>query len=419
MWRLQLNKIFVAISFILLITLSTSSIAQNGSIIKDAPNIYFDCQRCDIDFVKKEVNFVNFVRDRKDADVHIFTSSQHTGGLGREFTLTFLGQNRFEGINDTLKFFEDQTDTEDTERIKLVNTFKLGLLRYIIDSPIAKKLSIKYIDETKEEDKSTDDWDFWVYRVSLHGFMRGEESSSYVNTRSSLSASRVTEEWKIHLSLNSDYNESRYDYEDEMIKNIRRSYSWESSIVKSLGSNWSVGVLNNLNSSSYRNIEFAAEVASGIEYNIFPYSESTHKQLRLNYIIWAKHNNYLEETIYLKLRETLFRQSISATLELIQPWGNVSTSISGSSYFHDFTLNHIEIESEVTVNIYKGLSLEFDGGISAIHDQIALPKRDVSLEEVLLQRRELETQFEFWGSFGFSYSFGSIYNNIVNPRFGD
>ena len=40
-------------------------------------------------------------------------------------------------------------------------------------------------------------------------------------------------------------------------------------------------------------------------------------------------------------------------------------------------------------------------------------------EEILLRRKELETNFEYFTSFGFTYTFGSIYNNVVNPRFGN
>ncbi|MEA2104866.1 MAG: hypothetical protein U9P79_09545 [Candidatus Cloacimonadota bacterium] len=57
--------------------------------------------------------------------------------------------------------------------------------------------------------------------------------------------------------------------------------------------------------------------------------------------------------------------------------------------------------------------------ISRVHDQISLPAGDVTPEELLLKQRELETQYTYWGSIGLTYSFGSIYNNIVNPRFGN
>ena len=37
-------------------------------------------------------------------------------------------------------------------------------------------------------------------------------------------------------------------------------------------------------------------------------------------------------------------------------------------------------------------------------------------EDILLRRRQLGTDFFVRANFGFSYTFGSIYNNIVNPR---
>jgi hypothetical protein len=46
-----------------------------------------------------------------------------------------------------------------------------------------------------------------------------------------------------------------------------------------------------------------------------------------------------------------------------------------------------------------------------------LPRRDASLEDVLLQRRRLATSYRGSGSVGLSYSFGSMFTNVVNPRF--
>jgi hypothetical protein len=39
--------------------------------------------------------------------------------------------------------------------------------------------------------------------------------------------------------------------------------------------------------------------------------------------------------------------------------------------------------------------------------------------EVLLRLRELATEYSFDFGVGLSYTFGSIYNNVVNPRFGN
>ena len=64
----------------------------------------------------------------------------------------------------------------------------------------------------------------------------------------------------------------------------------------------------------------------------------------------------------------------------------------------------------------RGLSVEIEGSASRIRDQLSLPRRGADPEEILLRLRELQSGYEVSLSVGFSYSFGSIFNNIVNPR---
>ena len=49
-------------------------------------------------------------------------------------------------------------------------------------------------------------------------------------------------------------------------------------------------------------------------------------------------------------------------------------------------------------------------------DQIYLPREDISDEDILLERRQLGTDFEYSLDFGLSFTFGSRFNNVVNPR---
>jgi len=62
--------------------------------------------------------------------------------------------------------------------------------------------------------------------------------------------------------------------------------------------------------------------------------------------------------------------------------------------------------------------LSLNAGYSQIHNQISLPKGGATLEEILLNRKILATNYSYSMSIGFSYTFGSIYSNVVNPRFG-
>jgi hypothetical protein len=58
------------------------------------------------------------------------------------------------------------------------------------------------------------------------------------------------------------------------------------------------------------------------------------------------------------------------------------------------------------------------GSYARIHDQLFLPAGDATFEEKLLRQKQLATSYDYFVVFGFSHQFCSIFNNVVNPRFG-
>jgi hypothetical protein len=58
-----------------------------------------------------------------------------------------------------------------------------------------------------------------------------------------------------------------------------------------------------------------------------------------------------------------------------------------------------------------------DGSVSRIHDQLYLRAGEATDEEILLRRRQLATSYRYRFSAGVSYTFGSMFNNVVNTRF--
>jgi len=91
----------------------------------------------------------------------------------------------------------------------------------------------------------------------------------------------------------------------------------------------------------------------------------------------------------------------------------------GSHYFHDFNKNRLVVSGELSLRIYKGLSLDIEGRYSKIRDQLSLPRGEATLEEILLHQRELASGYYKSFEIGLSYRFGSVFSNVVNPRFGD
>jgi hypothetical protein len=384
---------------------------------KTAPKVYIDCSSCDIEYIKTEITFVNYVRDRKEAQVHVLITTQATGSGGREYTLSFLGQNDFQGVDDLVKYFSNKTDTADEIRKGLVKALKMGLACYAARTPISSRISVSYA--APEQPKPTQDkWKNWVFSLSGEGRFHGEKSMSSNSWGLNLSASKITANQKIRLAISTDFDRDRYDYEEQTIRSTRESYDFSGLYVIGLGDHWSAGVSLEVESSTYSNTKLSLTPAPAVEFDLFPYAEATRRQLRFLYRVGAGAVRYREETIYDKTRETLWGESLSITLDVKEKWGAVSVSTSGSHYFHDFGKNRLNAYGSIQLNLFKGLNAYLFGGGSRIRDQLSLVKGNATLEEVLLRRRQLETGYNYFVMFGLSYTFGSIYTNVVNPRFG-
>ena len=414
---LALLVLLVAVEFFSLPAVSAQE-TDIEALKKTAPKVYIDCSGCDIDYIRTEITFVNYVRDRKEAQVHVLVTTLRTGSGGREYTLSFLGQNEFTGVNDIQKFFSDPTDTEDEIRQGLVQALKIGLMTYVARTPIASRMAISYQKE-EEEEVVRDKWKSWVFSLSSSGYFSGEESYAYHSLRLNLSANRVTPELKIRLSLAGSHYLSQYKYDTETIKTALEGYDFNGLAVFSLNEHWSVGGYVKASSSTYENIRFSFSPSPAVEYNFFPYAQSTRRQLRCLYSLKFAGVRYREETIYDKMSESLWGQALTVTLDLKEKWGTISTSLAGSHYFHDFSKYNLTFFTAISLNLTKGLNIFAFGGGSRIQDQLNLAKGGATLEEVLLRRKQLATSYNYFFSFGLSYTFGSIFTNVVNPRFGD
>jgi len=402
------------LSLIIIQAFPQETASKSDTLRKDALNVFMEAN----DYIRKEIPYVNYVRDIKDAGVYIISTSQNTGSGGREFTYFLFGQNENEGMRDTISFVSSPDETQDERRIKEVRTLKMGLMRYVAKTPLADYMKISFT-EPLSETVSSDKWDSWVFRTSLNGWLNGQQSYKATNLFGNFNASRVTEKWKINLRARYNYGIDKFKIEDELISSENNSKSVNALIVKSISDHWSYGGTANAGSSSYNNQKFSATFMPGIEYDVFPYSESTRRQLRLLYTIGYGYVNYMDTTIYNLTKEGHFMHSLSAAYEVVQKWGSIDVSLNYSNYLHDWSKNNLSLNGFLDLRIAKGLSVNFGGGASLIHDQLGLVKGGATAEEVLLQRKELATQFEYFTSFGFSYTFGSIYNNVVNPRFGN
>ena len=384
-----------------------------------ALKVYLDCPSCDDDYVRTEITFVNYVRDRKEAQVHILATTQSTASGGREYTFNFIGQLEFAGKHDTLTYVSRQQDTADIIRAGIVRTLKRGLMYYVAKTPLADQIEISFKQAMKPT-AVVDKWDSWVFRTSANSFFSGESKRNSLSLNGSISANRITPELKIRLSLGGNYNENNFVIDDTTTySRFTHSASSFGLVVKSISEHWSIGVLGKANSSSYSNIRQQLILSPAMEYNLFPYSESTRRELRFLYTVNYNPVEYIDTTIFDKTSESLLSESLDITLAMKEPWRSVRVSLNGSHYFHDFRQYRVRLFGDVGLRLFKGLSLNLYGNISRIQDQRSLLKRDFTTEEVLMGTGQLATDYSFYGSIGLSYTFGSIYSNVVNTRFGN
>src|SRR4030042_5960517 len=199
------------------VSFGQSQAADLEELKKTALKVFVDCDFCDIEYIKTEITFVNYVRDRKEAQVHILISIQGTGSGGREYTLTYLGQLQNAGQDDVLKYYSNKTDTEDEIRQGLVQTLKVGLMRYVAKTPISKRISISLMDQAHPT-SVLDKWNFWVFSLSARGFFKGQKSIVYNSLNANFSANRVTSELKIRMGAAASHYYNKFDLEGKGIE---------------------------------------------------------------------------------------------------------------------------------------------------------------------------------------------------------
>lgn len=385
--------------------------------------LFLDCQHeCDIEFTRTEIPWVDHVRDRADADVHVLVTTRSTAASSREFTLTFIGLKEFSTLTDTIVTVSPESDSQDRRRRVVTEALKRGLVRYVARRPGSERLTITYAvpaGAAATAAPARDRWNLWVFRTRANGYFNGEESSRSTNLNGSLSANRISPAWKANVSMSGDYGENNFTFQDgTKFNSYSHGYGLRELIVKSLGPHWSAGQRASVSASTYQNMALAVRLAPAVEYNVFPYSESTRRQLRLQYAIGATHYRYEDTTIFDKIRETRGDHSLLASLDMRQPWGSISIALEGAALLDELAKNRIRFEPELDVRLFRGLSLNLFGYVSLLRDQLYLAKGGATDQEVLLRRRQLATSYQYFVGAGLSYTFGSIYNNVVNPRFG-
>ena len=385
---------------------------------------FLDCSASDCydDYLREAVDLVEYVRDRTDADVHVLITSAETGARGEEYTLAFIGQKAFASISRTLKVTSDASDSEDRVRRALATALTVGLLPYVAPDTIPAGLAVEAdLAATVAPPTTTasDPWNRWIFSLNGNASLEAEESTRQREWGLSVGADRITPEWKLTFGAEFEQSREQFDLDEEQplaVERRDRSLNWLT--ARALGEHWSAGATGQVRSSTFDNTSLDVRLAPALEWNFFPYSMYTRRQLRVLYAVGGSFTKYYEETLFFKTRETRGRQELSTTYEQREPWGTLEGRVEWSNYFPGLSTHRLGVDGEVELRIRRGLSVSLEASASRIRDQLSLPRRDATPEEVLLRLRQLSSDFEVQVEFGITYQFGSRFASIVNPRFG-
>lgn len=412
---------FIA-TFFLLFLFTEFITAQSSDRLAPVPNVYLDCGSCDVNYIRTNIAFVNYVRDQDDADIYLHITDQRTGGGGREYTLVFRGLGDFSSRRDTLRYSSSSTDSGDERRIGLNRHIKIGLVPFVTQTVAVRNLDIFYeTPETdgEDEDEIDDPWDNWVFDVNISSNVNGVESETNFGFYSGVEAERITDQWKFIVRSRGEIRRRTLELSDRTL-DINRDWgdTW-GMLAYSLADQVSVGMYGRARFSRTENIALDTYLAPAIEYNFFPYGEFQERRFIVQYQLTPSYRRYYNTTINFVDSEWIMRQEFMTQFRFDQPWGRIDVRLSGLNYFHDTSINRLEINPSFNIRIIRGLSVSLSGRYRIINDQLSLElpdDADPNDSDDILKGVQRPTSYNYSVSFGLSYTFGSIYNNVVNPR---
>ncbi|MGH7593674.1 MAG: hypothetical protein ACRELE_07475 [Gemmatimonadales bacterium] len=386
-------------------------------------NLFLDCRAtgCDFNYLRTQLTWVNYVRDRTAAQVYVIATSLGTGSGGSRVTLEFTGAAQFTGVDDTVNYVTPQGASGDEQRQELARVLKVGLARYVLRTRFGRNLMVSYLAsrDGAPDPRLKDPWNYWVFSIGFSGALNGESQSSSRSGNGSVYASRTTAAWKFRANVSGNTSVSRYHLDDttEYVARVH-SYSGGGLLVRSINDHLSLGGAGSVNSSSQQNIDFGLRVAPTLEYDFFKYDQYARRRLVASYSVGFDDYSYTDTTIFNRIKETRLDNQVSLSYAATQPWGSASAAISGSNYLSNFSQNRLSLYTSLSLRVARGLQVSYALSYSRVRDQLSLAAAAASDAEILLRLRQLATSYTYGGWLSVSYTFGSLFNNVVNPRMG-
>jgi hypothetical protein len=388
------------------------------------PKLFLSCpQQCFEPYLRQELSFFDVVRDPHLADVTLVIVRQPSAGGGERFSVTPATRR---GASDAPPMPIPRAIVAAPGTA--AHAARERLLRLVLGVLYTELIGTEYEDAFQLSlptrggaalSTLADPWNYWVVTPELSG--EGDGGSGYfsIEGTAALTLRRITSLDKVRLRGAYVRRWSGFRLEDG--SRIRGDVSgWDTRTVyaRSLAEHWALGVVATGRSSEYENLQGHIHGGPLAEYNLFPYSQNASRQVRLAYQagVWA--NWYFEENEAQRLREARPYHALSLIVDVNQPWGSIQWVGQANSFLDDPERYRLSSGAVLSLRLFEGLAVNFEGKAALVRDLINLRRRTIRDEELLLWTAEQPTDYTFEGKLAITYTFGSVHNTIVNPRFG-
>lgn len=402
-------------------------VAPDSRGADDVPRLFLSCPTdCFEDYLKQELSYFSFVRDRYLADANLIVSRQQAGNGGERFTVRALwSKDAIERMRIPVRPLEEAflvppAATIDEARAALAQATLRVLYRSLAES------HQRYVFNMSVPPRSAvnlselfDPWNYFVLVPELSVSGEGGSGYYFVEGTGALTIRRTTEPWRLRVRGSYTRNWNGFQLEDgSRVSADIPSWQFRALSAHAIGRRWALGGLLTLIGSDYENFRGHLRAAPAIEFNIFPYSENASQQLRFVYqagVWWA---SYLEGNRQGLMEEVRPYHALSFVSDVNQAWGSIQWVLQGNQFVDAPSLFRLSTGTNLSLRLTSGLAFVLEAEFAWVEDLVNLRGRPVTDQELLLWTVQQPTSFTFVGKAGLAYTFGSHHNSIVNPRFG-
>lgn len=377
-----------------------------------------DCRGCNNNFIRQNIRSVSHVRDQALADVYVLINQTFTPA-SRLFNISLQGLNEFEGINNHFEHPITRTQTSQEQNEELVHVLRIALAPYLLHR-MSDALTLEIASDSGKShtpEEEVDKWRNWIFSIAGRFNLNEQDTRKQSSVTLRFDGDKVTENWRVRLDGRFRRNILKISEEGQEPFSSRVENEFiGGSVVKSLSNHWSAGVFSSFFSNTADNLNSRVNTSLALEYNFFDYQEVLTREMTIAYRVGMNWQEYQDPTIFDRLEDSFGSQSLAIEIRFRRNWGNFFSTIRGSHFLHNFKRNRLSIDNSASVRVWKGLTVQLNAEFNIIRDQINLPKGEASLEDVILQQRAIAKSYDLFVGTGINYTFGSIFNNILNTR---